>query len=157
MYTYQIVRALVSKKTRRILEMGSNQNTLSYRDLQAATKQKVFTFLEQNCISSSMLDSGSFDEKFSSVYIKDGNVKGVLLAREVDPDIYINLLLTDGTDNLIVLHLLSALAKVIKENDIYDGQLIMAVSNDQVRKNLESFLDENLKVQTYSWSALLQV
>ena len=156
-YSYPIVRALVSKKIARILEVGSDKNTMNYKELQPDTKQKVAAFLEQKYISSSMLDSGNFDEGFSFVYIKDGNIKGVLLAKEADPDIYINLLLTDETDALIASHLLAALAKAIKENVIYDGQFIMAVSNDQLRKSLESFFDEHLNVKTYSWSALLQV
>ncbi len=156
-YTYPILKALVSKKIGRILETGTDKNTFAYKDLLPEMKRKVPTFLEQRDISSSMIDRGSFDEELSFVYVKDGNIKGVLLARGAEPNVYLNLLITDGTDNLIAFRLLAALPMVIRENTNYDGDLVMAVANEQVRKNLESFLDEHLKIQTYSWSAMLQV
>ncbi len=156
-YSYPIDRALVSKKIGRILEMGTSKNTTSYRDVTPDMKKKVKAFLGQKCISGSMIDSGNFDEEYSFVYIKDGNIKGVLLAREDDPDVYLNLLVTDETDHLIVACLLSSLAKAIKEHTLYDGQLIMTVSNDQLRKNMDAFFDDHLEIRTYSWSALLQV
>ena len=156
-YSYPIDRAMVLKNTKRIMEKGAGDNTFVYGELQPGIQNKLPLFLEENLISSSMLDSGSFDEDLSFVYIKDGDIKGLLLAGKEDQDIYLNLLLTDGTDNFIVSCLLAALAGAIKEHELYEGQLIMVVSNDRMRKSMEIFFDEKLSVKTYSWSALLQV
>ena len=156
-YTYPIDRALVSKKISRIMDMASSRDTLSFGELRPEMMPKIRAFLEQKSISSSMLDSGSCHDDFSFVYIKDGNIKGVLLAQQDDPDVYLNLLLTDEADTLVLSSLLAAFAKAIKDHSIYDGQLIMAVANDHVRKSLDTFFDEHLELKTYSWSALLQV
>ncbi|MCR5403666.1 MAG: GNAT family N-acetyltransferase [Butyrivibrio sp.] len=156
-YSYPIDRALVSKKIGRLLDMGSSKNTLSYGVLPPKLQRNIHSFLEQKSISSTMLESGTFDEEFSFAYIKDDNIKGLLLAQEKDPDLYLNLLLTDKTDTLIVSCLLSALAKAVKEHALYDGQLIMVVTSDHLRNGLEKFFGEHLNIRTYSWSALLKV
>ena len=156
-YSYPIDRAMASKKVMRLQEMGISKNVISYGELQIDIKQKAYGFLEQNGINNSMLSSGSYDDKLSFAYVKDGNIKGVLLAREEEPDIYLNLLLTDETDSNIASYLLSAFANAIREQMLFGGQLIMAVSNDKLRKSLETLFDEHLDVRTYTWSALLQV
>ncbi len=99
-YTYPIDRALVSKKISRIMDMASSRDTLSFGELRPEMMPKIRAFWEQKSISSSMLDSGSCHDDFSFVYIKDGNIMGVLLAQQDDPDVYLNLLLTDEADQL---------------------------------------------------------
>ena len=158
LYACPMQSAVSAKNVKMLMDKSRGDSIIAVRNLVTAEKDGVRMVLKRHRFDSSVFENQVFDENLSFAYKPDKEIKGVVLARQNDKDIYVLALATDGEDKKASPELLAAFVKAVIERKLTEGKLFFLARNRKFAKNINTFLDKGTELELVdnAWTALFR-